>query len=334
MTWLTWRQFRSQTLAALGGLVAVGVVLAVGSAMVADMYHSSGAAACQSGCENAMKTFLAQVTEGFTGVIYNFAIVAMYVAPALIGVFWGAPLVARELESGTHRLAWNQSVTRTRWLATKLAIVGAASMVTMGLLSLGVTWYSHWIDQGTSEQIHPNLFGARGIVPVAYGAFAFALGVAAGVLIRRTIPAMAMTLVVYLAAVAAMPLWIRQHLLPVAHAGVPLQTANIHGLSMSENGQRMRLVAESEVSGWVTSNQIVTPTGAPFTGPADPRYCGRETSPKACFDWIGTLNLRQSIDYHPGTQFWALQWIESGIFLAAAVALALFCLQWTRRRLT
>jgi len=39
--------------------------------------------------------------------------------PALLGIFWGAPLIARELETGTCRLAWNQSVTRTRWLTVK-----------------------------------------------------------------------------------------------------------------------------------------------------------------------------------------------------------------------
>ena len=334
MTWLTWRQFRSQMWVAICAIVAIGVTLVVGAAMVADLYASSGAAACQTACQTAISTFLGQATSGFTGVVYQTGILAVYVLPALVGAFWGAPLVARELEAGTHRLAWNQSVTRTRWLATKLATVGGAGMLTTGLLSLGVTWYSHWIDQGTSEQIQPHLFGARGVVPVAYGAFAFALGVTAGILIRRTVPAMAATLAVYVAAVAAMPLWIRQHLLPAIHVSVPLQTENIHGLGISAETHNLTVFADTDVSGWVVSNQTVTPTGAVFTGPADPQYCGRDTSPRACFDWIATLNLRQSVVYQPGTHFWPLQWIEAGIFLAAAVALALFCLQWTRRRLT
>jgi hypothetical protein len=333
MTWLTWRQFRTQTWVALGALAVIGVTILVGAAMVADLYSSSGATTCHSACQNAINTFLAEVTQGFTGAVYNVGILAVYALPALIGAFWGAPLVARELEAGTHRLAWNQSVTRTRWLVTKLAIVGGASMVAVGLLSLGVTWYSHRIDQGTSEQIQPMMFGARGVVPVAYAAFAFALGVAAGVLIRRTIPAMAVTLVVYIAAVGAMPAWIRQHLLPPTHIDVPLLTDNIRGLGMSENGQNMMVFADTDVKGWVVSNQIVTPTGAVFTGPADPQYCGRDTGPRTCLQWLGTHNLRQSIDYHPGTQFWALQWIEAGIFLALAAALIVFCLQWTKRRL-
>jgi hypothetical protein len=83
----------------------------------------------------------------------------------------------------------------------------------------------------------------------------------------------------------------------------------------------------------VTSNQTVTPSGAAFTGPADPQDCGRSTSPKTCFDWITTLNLRQSVSYQPAGHFWPLQWIVAGIFVAAAVALIGFCLQWTSRRL-
>jgi len=61
------------------------------------------------------------------------------VVPALLGIFWGAPLVANELETGTYRLAWTQSVTRKRWLAAKLGLVGLWSMAVAGLLSFIVT---------------------------------------------------------------------------------------------------------------------------------------------------------------------------------------------------
>ena len=115
----------------------------------------------------------------------------MYVVPALIGIFWGAPLIARELETGTHRLAFNQSITRTRWLATKLAIIGTATAATAGLLSWAVTAWAHHIDHATGNAIRPQFFGARGIVPIGYALFAFALGVTLGMLIRRTVPAMA-----------------------------------------------------------------------------------------------------------------------------------------------
>jgi ABC-type transport system involved in multi-copper enzyme maturation permease subunit len=131
----------------------------------------------------------------------------MFVVPPLIGIFWGAPLIARELEAGTHRLVCNQSVTRTRWLATKLAVVGGAAAATVGLLSWAVTAWAHHIDHAKDDRITPLVYGARGIVPIGYAVFAVTLDLTLGMLIRRTVPAMAATLAVYVAAVLSMPWW-------------------------------------------------------------------------------------------------------------------------------
>ena len=125
--------------------------------------------------------------------------------PGLIGMFWGAPLVAREFETGTFRLAWTQGVTRNRWLAAKLAVAGVASMAAAGLLSLMVTWWSSPIDRRTGQPAHVRHVPRRGIAPVGYAAFAFALGVTAGLLIRRTLPAMAVTLAVFAAVSRRLP---------------------------------------------------------------------------------------------------------------------------------
>ena len=127
------------------------------------------------------------------------------VLPALIGVFWGAPLIARELEAGTHRLVWNQSITRTRWLAVKLGLVGLAAVTAAGLRQLRGGLVVRPDRQGRRRcrgrprAWTPLLFGARGIVPIGYAAFAFALGVTVGMLVRRTVPAMAITLAVFVA---------------------------------------------------------------------------------------------------------------------------------------
>ncbi|WP_330348792.1 hypothetical protein [Streptomyces sp. NBC_00582] len=140
--------------------------------------------------------------------LYYGGLVLVLVLPALIGMFWGAPLIARELETGTHRLAWNQSVTRTRRLLTRLSLTALAAVTVAGLGSLALTWWSGPIDRaaatGGSEgvepffpRLHPLVFAARGIVPVGSAAFAFVLGVTLGVLLRRTLPAMALTLGVY-----------------------------------------------------------------------------------------------------------------------------------------
>ena len=108
-------------------------------------------------------------------------------APALIGMFWGAPLIARELETGSYRLGWTQSATRRRWLAVKLVVVGLASVATVGLMSLMVTWWYSPLERANQDQFEVAIFGLRGLAPVGYAAFAFALGVTAGVLLRRTL---------------------------------------------------------------------------------------------------------------------------------------------------
>jgi hypothetical protein len=260
--------------------------------------------------------------------------VLMYLVPALIGIFWGAPLIARELEAGTHRLAWNQSVTRTRWLTTKLAVVGGAAAATAGLLSWVVTAWGHHLDHVRYYPITPVVYGARGIVPIGYALFAFALGVTLGMLIRRTVPAMAATLAIYIAAVVSMPLWVRAHLAPVRNLNAPLELQKIQDFLIGPHSVMKVISGNMPSNAWVLSNDTITPSGAIFTGPADPRYCGDNVGPKACIDWVASLGLRQRLVYQPASHFWPLQWAETGIFVGAAVLLAAFCLAWTRRRLT
>jgi hypothetical protein len=330
MMWFTWRQFRTQTWITVGGLAVIAVVLAVAGHNLADLWASSGAAACHSNCGSAVKTFLDEVRTGVNDKVYNFSLALMYVVPALIGIFWGAPLIARELETGTHRLAWNQSITRTRWLATKLTIIGGASVASVGLLSWAVTGWAHHL----SNRMTPLVYGARGIVPIGYALFAFVLGVTMGMLIRRTVPAMATTLAIYIAAVVSMPLWIRAHLAPTVHATPPLDLSRIDQL-MIESGGKMEVVSGASPHGvWLLSNTTITTTGHLFTGPVNPQYCGDNQGFQACINWIGSLGLRQDLTYQPSSQFWPLQLAETGIFLAAALLLAGFCLWWTRRRLT
>jgi ABC-2 family transporter protein len=331
MIWFTWRQFRTQTWLTVGGLAVVAVLLVITARSIADAYDAANVAGCGSNCTNAIDTFLRDTRNGTSGTVYDLATYSMYLVPALIGIFWGAPLIARELETGTHRLAWNQSVTRTRWLATKLAIVGAASAATVGLLSWAITSWAHRIDDATGDRIQPLIYAARGIVPVGYTLFAFIVGVTMGMLIRRTVPAMAATLAVYIAALVAMPLWIREHLTPAIHTASALDLSKLNGIGIGEDG-RMRVFAEAPSHAWVLTNHVTTSTGQVLT--ANPQYCGPAKTPAVCQQWLGTQGLRQDLTYHPTSHFWSLQWAEAGIFLGIAVLLVGFCFWWTRRRLT
>ena len=92
--------------------------------------------------------FIRQVrADGVYPVLYAAGVIISYLMPAIIGMFWGAPLISRELEGGTYRLAWSQSVTRSRWLAVKLGLLGLAAMAVAGLFSLVITWWASPLDQ-------------------------------------------------------------------------------------------------------------------------------------------------------------------------------------------
>ncbi len=345
MFWLTWRQFRVQAMVAVAALAAFAITLAITGVNLSHRYDQAGLAGCRGGhrCRQLAVDFISQMHDHMSefGLLLA-GIVVLYLVPALIGLFWGAPLIARELEAGTLRLAWNQSVSRSRWLAVKLGLIALAAMTTAGLFSLMISWWSSPIDRAISlagpgsvitlSRIDPLIFGARGIVPVGYAAFALVLGVTAGVLIRRTIPAMGVTLAVFAGVQLSWPVWVRPHLISPSVVRAPL-AGNFRELTVDGGSHRMTVVgAWHEAGAWVLSNQTVTPAGRVFTGPATSACLSG--SGRACMAWLASKNLRQLVTFQPVSRFWAFQWYETAIFVLLAAALAGVC-AWriSRRRL-
>ena len=351
MMWLTWRQLRIQTATVLAALLALAVALALTGSDVLDAYHADA------------RTFLAAFDASRTDrTLYLVGIAVVYAVPAVIGVFWGAPLIARELEAGTHRLVWNQSTTRNRWLAVKLGLVGLAAIAAAGLGSLAVTLWSDSIDKaaaGDFPRMAPLLFDARGIVPIGYAAFAFALGVTAGMLVRRTLPAMAITLAVFAVVQIAMPPLVRRHLSPPVRASVAIDASSLDGLSVPGGGGPIQLHVQAPGTGadagrfagaWILSGHTIDPSGRAITSILAPqsgacaRPPGGRVPPPAgakpgaelsgCFAEIKRLGYRQRVTYQPASRFWAFQWYETGIYIALALGLAGFCFWRIRHRLS
>jgi hypothetical protein len=280
--------------------------------------------------------------------------VLVLVTPALIGMFWGAPLVAREFEDGTFRLAWTQSVTRTSWLAVKLAVVGLAGMAAAGLLSLVVTWWSSPLDRADLNQF--ATFDQRGIAPIGYTAFAFTLGVLAGALIRRTLPAMFVTLAVFVVTRVAEFTWVRPHLLRPVLLTLALNPGSTgYGqagtLSVLFGSPTLMPNPPDLPNTWITSAQIVNTRGEALTTQVLNSACpgigrgrgggggglGHTRAPQAvvnslqdCVAKIG-VHYHQAVTYQPAGHYWPLQWLELAIFLGAALVLAAACL-WRIRR--
>jgi hypothetical protein len=345
------RQFRLQACVAVGLLAVAAILLASTGSHLAHIYglQAKAEAACapSSPCEVTLNisTFYRQLE------LIGTALVAV---PALVGAFWGAPLIAREFEHGTHRLAWTQSVTRTRWLAVKLVLVGAASVTATGVLSLMVTWWSSPIDHANTNRFGAGLFGERNITPLGYAAFGFALGVTAGLLIRRTLPAMAATLGVFLGARMGFTYLVRPHLLPPVHRVEPLASV-VHGFGSSNGGPSTLFAGANDLpDAWIYSTRIVDGSGHELTSqiangacPALAQPLGGQLgsgqrvaapAPADAQDALPACVTKLSSTYHglvtyqPASRYWIFQIYETAVYLAAALALAGVCFYWIRRR--
>ena len=179
------------------------------------------------------------------------------------------------------------------------------------------------------------MFGARDLTPLGYAAFAFALGVTVGLLVRRTVPAIAITLAVFAAVQVAMPLWVRPHLFTPVRTVSALSPSGITGMGTFGATGNLFVRAQADIPGaWVYSSQVTTPGGSTSLGPV-PQACTSDGwSTNACTAALAKLHLRQVVTYQPASRYWAFQWTETGIYLLLALLLTGFCIWWVNRRLT
>src|SRR5207248_5911382 len=241
------------------------------------------------------------------------------VLPALLGLFWGAPLIGRELEQGTHLFVWTQGVTRLRWLSSKLAALLALTLLLTISYTLLISWWLGPLDRSTGDRFRPGIFDQQGLVPVAYAVFALALGIAAGAVLKKTMPAMAATLVGFVGLRLIVASVVRKHFVsPVKKSYVPLP-----GVDTSHPGA------------WVFSQKTVDGSGhtvAPFTVGSVCRATKSSTqaSIEHCVLPAGFLNTDV---FQPASRYWLYQGIEAALLSAPAPPLLALAVWWVRRRL-
>ncbi len=338
MIWVAWRQFRTQAFVTLGLLAAFAGLVLVTGLHLRDVYDSLGGAHCAAGND-------CTALGGHDKPLADLLGPALLAIPPLLGMFWGAPLLARELETGTYRLAWTQSVTRRRWLSVRVALVGVAALAVAGIASWLVSWWFAPLDAVNLNRFDPSVFDTRGVVAIGYAGFAFALGVAAGALTRRTLPAMGATLVGFIAARIAVTLWVRPHLLASRHVLFPLELGKdrgffgfptdfgvFAGLLPSPNAWALSSALVNRAHHALSAAQIhelfvrTCPTfGANYLhnpGAGAGKGAGSLTG-GAFFPCLHalSLHLQLQVAYQPPGHYWPLQALETGIFLAAALAL-------------
>ena len=286
MIWVSWRQHRSQAIACLGVLAALAVYAIVLGTSMRTAFSHDGLAACLA---RSQGTACPAAVSAFTGEFGSAVNIAFWsvllIAPGLLGVLVGAPLIARELEYGTWRLAWSQTVPRTRWLAVKLALVTGGLIVLGAAMTAVITWYRAPMDRLTGHFLH-NIYDFEGLVLTAYILCAFGFAVLAGLLIRRSIPAMVAAFIPWLAIRLVVEFLLRPHFLAP--------------LTLVQN----------------CADRCERPDAAQGIGSVPPAtgHIG---------DWVlsgGQRGTQTVITYQPADRFWIFQSIEAGVFVALTAA--------------
>jgi len=324
VSWVAWRQYRSQAVIAAALLAAFAAAILVDGFQIAAHWHAillacAGNSACLH--QEPAPTLV-------NGLVSDLPYLSLIV-PAILGMLWGAPLVAHELETRTSDFAWAQSVTRTRWLAVKAGLLLLAAVVCGGVVSALTTWWSGPGNAQSGGQFSPGQFDIQGIVPVGYAVFAMALGIAAGTVARRTLPAIAVALGGFITLRLLVSDVLRPHYLAAITTYYNLTTG------FTPAG-----------SAWVLSQGAVSRTGQFVSagwgslGTFLPASCqsllqgppSKSGSLSAMFSCMQANGWRGVITYQPADRYRAFQGIEAGIYVLLAAALIAVAIVIVRRR--
>jgi len=319
MIWLTWRQQRLEAMIGASVLTLVTMLLIWSGHDMSLAYKNMGVATCLAhdpspqACQAVAQAFQTRFSS-LTGLAtwLNFL-------PLLFGVLLAAPFVL-DLEHGTYRLAWTQSITRRRWVRVKLGLIVAIVVLVSLFLTILTSWWNNPTDHIVSR-LDPNQFDFEGTVPIAYTIFVAALCLAMGSILRRSIPAIGITLAGYLALRTVIETWVRYHYLAPVTKRIPFAAAAADQPVPTRGDYFIK-------AGASIPKDIMRLCFGGSLQPPPPNAAGPSY---ACFQHHGVF---ASVVYQPANRFWLFQGIESAIFLIPSIALLALAVWWVRYRIT
>ena len=317
MIWVTWRQHRTESFILLGVLVLSSIFLLVTGLTMANTFQQSGLSNCLANDKDtrALLTICGPLGSAFLnqyGPLFPFA-AALLILPILLGAMVGAPLVARECEQHTNLLVWMQSITRTRWLTVKVALVLGTGLLVAGVLLVLLTWWYRPFSQlnGSFNQV---AFDFSGPVLIAATVLALALGIFVGTLTRRTVFAIFLTLALILAIRLPVEFELRPNYEPQITVTWPLAQNDRPPVTLGIQDWNLG-------QGWIDAQGNKT-NNVSCNSP-------QQQTPLQCMQADGYRG--NYLSYQPADRFWTFQWIETGLYLAISV-LALGGTFWLVRR--
>ncbi|WEV28964.1 ABC transporter permease [Streptomyces sp. 71268] len=311
MTWLVWRQHR-----AVFWTILVATVLFVGW-----MVYQRGQLVDFLDGHGYPGRSLHEAGDRFQQYHEAFSIgsMSLQVVPILLGVFLGAPLIAGDLENGTAKLVASQSLSRTRWLATKLASAGLVVVVSTGGLSAVFGWWWNPVrSEGTvMEWTSGAAFNTTGPVPVALTLFSVFGGVAIGVVLRRTLTAMVVT---FGFTVVLQLVWGR----------FLLSLGDVVTITTNKGVTGENTPPTVPESAYEVDQSYVTGSGD-LVGWASCSKAPTDAAEQACLDKADVVGW--SVQYLPMSQMNDMQWFGASILFVLTAGVVAFLFFWGRQRL-
>ncbi|HKC27393.1 MAG TPA: hypothetical protein VKB75_05230 [Jatrophihabitans sp.] len=304
MTWLLWRQHRAQLAVAAVLLAVFALPVWITGSHLTDTVNSCRA---HNGCS------LGGLFQHYNAM--NIIVDITVLVPLMVGLFWGATFIGRELETGTAALIWTQSVPRRTWIRNKLFTLFGLAVLAGGAVSGLVTWWSRAHNAVVESRFAGLQFDIQGVVPIAYTIFAAAVGLAAGVLWRRTLPAMATTVAAFIGVRLLVELVARQHYV------TPVVKVEAFGPPPSIEFGSLTISQDALLHGQVITGPIEMHGGCASSATRDQM--------SACMQSLG---YRFRTTYQPASRYWTFQWIETGIFVGLAAILVAVAVIVLRRR--
>ena len=324
MIWVTWAQHRREALVSGLILTAAAALLVITGLIILADFKSSGAASCAPAAGLAVGVFSAGTScESVLGAFYSrwngltqTASLALMTLPVLLGVFIAAPLLSREFEQRTYLFAWSQSITRLRWVVVKLGLITAAVLISATALTVLVIWWHSPLDR--SFYGGPwAAFDVQGIAPIGYAVFALSLGTLAGLVFRRTIPAMALTLFAFVG-VRILVALVRPHFMAAVTGSA---------LDVKQGSWVLAASYYADAQGHHVSFEQVNQMVSVYASTAPKSFNG-----SGVMDYLHQQGISLLTDYQPLDRFWAFQLIEAALFFGLAIGLIAASLWWLQRR--
>jgi hypothetical protein len=316
LPWVTWRQHRMAVAGIAVLLGGVSVFMLINGLSMHRAYYDAGLNTCLGTprCQTAYENF----THNYQTWVQYLPRFLTFL-PMVSGVFLGAPLIAREIETGTFRFAWTQGRSRVQWITVKLVLL---SIVLCGLaLAFSAVfdwWYGPW-HLLSGRMRGGEAYENEGLVFAGRTVFAFTLGALLGLLIRRAVPAMAATAAVWVAVVWPSVIYLR-----------PLIMSPIVAPDRADLNTRQADVTDS----WTQSASGHHLSQNEFNNLTNQARRDNVTSPQQMDNWLARHHYTNWISYQPGNRFWHFQLVEASGYLLVSLLLAGATIWWLHRRVS